>query len=229
MMMNTPEPIPPKKDRTWIWVVAILAGLCLCLTVAVVVVGGVFLVTQRTAGTPMLILETFLPQASPTSPSISASPTPPAPSTGTSGGTINVVPFTTSMSSLPPLQTLVNNYQGGMAPGTQTWQVQVTSSEGALIFLGWCTSTQDILDQNYQHLTWIAEVDGDTVPITVFNVLDSTETQGYCRTYVAGIASWPVGNHTIQTTMRLDAQINDGFSDYAAGDYTDVYQVTVTP
>ena len=50
-----------------------------------------------------------------------------------------------------------------------------------------------------------------------------------CKDFNGIIRAWPTGKHTIKITMRLDAKINDGWNDYAAGDYVEIYNITVKP
>jgi hypothetical protein len=48
-----------------------------------------------------------------------------------------------------------------------------------------------------------------------------------CKDFAGIIRAWPAGKHAIKISMRLDAKINDGWSDYPAGDYLEIYNITV--
>ena len=98
-----------------------------------------------------------------------------------------------------------------------------------MVFVGWCTTTQDILTFNLKHITYKLVVDGQPVDINGLYKWDSQESDRVCQTYVGLIRTWTGTSHTIVTTMTMDWALNDGFDDYLAGDYTDVYNITVTP
>ncbi len=215
--MTVPEPVPPKKDFPWVWVVVVLVVLCLCCALAAAAVSGYYLLKNN-----RLTIPNFQVPGLPT--------LGPSGSTSAPSGPLTVQPYNPNSGQLPTLQSLVSNWQGSTTPAVSNWQVQVSASQPAVIFVGWCTKDQATLDQNYQHLTWIVEVDGKTLPTSSFYVDNAVDPQqGYCRSFAAEIAAWTGGQHTIKTTMRLDQQINDGWSDYAAGDYVDIYAITVTP
>ena len=58
---------------------------------------------------------------------------------------------------------------------------------------------------------------------------DYIDEDRYCRSYLGIIQAWPVGNHVIIIEMVLDAPINDGWDDYAAGQYIDQFIISATP
>jgi hypothetical protein len=216
--MQSLQPAPPQKNDPWIWVLVVLVVLCLCCVLIGLTVGGYFLIKEKGVSIPIPMMQTLLPP--------SAQPTSvPAPASGS----LKVQPYNPNNGQLDTFQTLATGWQASSSPGVQTWQVQVGASQAVVIFVGWCTVDQSHLDQNYQHLTWTVEVDGKTVPLNSLYLDNSTATNGTCRSYSGVINSWTGGAHTIRTTMHLDQITNDGWSDYPAGDYMDVYQVTVTP
>jgi hypothetical protein len=129
----------------------------------------------------------------------------------------------------PTLQNLVMDWEGSATPGTQTWEITMPANLPALLFLGWCASTPAVLNENFGHLMYLAEVDGQPLDVRSLYSSDSLNEDGACRDFIGLIRAWPPGKHTIQTTMRLDAQINDGWGDYQAGDYVDIYNITVMP
>jgi hypothetical protein len=217
--MGTPQPVSPQKNDAWIWILVVLAVLCLCCVLIGITVGGYFLIKQKGVGLPVPLVETLLP---PSSVLPTAVP-------GPASGPLVVEPYNPNTGQVDTLQNLVPGWQASTAPAVQTWQIRVTTSQAAAIFVGWCTSDQNHLDQNYQHLSWTVEVDGKTIPLASLYLDNSTTTQGTCRSYSGLISSWPAGQHTIRTTMHLDQEINDGWSSYPSGDYVDVYQLTATP
>ncbi len=127
------------------------------------------------------------------------------------------------------LRTLAPGWEGVSVPSVLVWDVSVASNQPVLIFHGWCTTTQAILDQNFQHLQYLIEIDGRLLNMSDLYVEEGQNSERACKTYVGLIRSWPEGTHVIRTTMRLDAAINDGWGDYPAGDYVDVFNITVLP
>jgi hypothetical protein len=208
--MAVTDPIPPEKDTTWIWIVAIVVVLCLCCSLAAAI-GGILYVRQNGL---------TLPGGAPAQATAI-----PAPATGP----LVIKPFTSTSSQIPTLQNLVLGWQPSVKPGVQTWQAYVAPSQSALLYLGWCAADQSTLNQNNQHLTWSLVVDAKPVDVKSLAASSGTGQQGFCQSYAGEIVTWTQGGHTIKTTMHLDQQINDGWSDYPAGDYVDVYSLTVTP
>jgi hypothetical protein len=225
--MIEPEPVPQKKNQTWIWIVIIVIVLCLCCLVALLAIGG------------YAVWKGYIPLSGINVPNLSApsvlsTPTFSAPQMEQTTGSTQIVvePYQPqAIDTYPALQSLVSNYQGSSVPGTQTWNLTVNATQSVLVYVGWCTSTQTILDQNFQHIQYLVEVDGSSIDINnlyVETVQDSA-TNGFCKSYLGIIRTWPTGRHTIKITMRMDAQINDGWSGYPAGDYVDIFNVTVIP
>lgn len=48
-----------------------------------------------------------------------------------------------------------------------------------------------------------------------------------CIDFGVLILDWPVGEYKLEAVATFDEKINDGLSDYEAGDYIFVYNVTV--
>ncbi|HEX8992931.1 MAG TPA: hypothetical protein VF784_14720, partial [Anaerolineales bacterium] len=48
-----------------------------------------------------------------------------------------------------------------------------------------------------------------------------------CRVFFASLSNWPAGSHHLTTTATFTGSINDGTSDYSAGDYVLDYTVNV--
>jgi hypothetical protein len=235
-IMIEPQPVPQKKNRTWIWIVVVVVVLCLCCLVALLAVGGYAVwkgyISLSGINVPNLTAPSVL--ATPTAIPPSSGPTASAPSSGPATGStqITVEPYQPLASdNYPTLQSLVSNYQGSSTPSTQNWNAAISANQPALVYMGWCTTTQTILAQNFQHIQYLVEVDGRSINVNNLyteTVQDST-TNGYCKSYIGLVRTWPTGKHTVKITMRMDAQINDGWSDYPAGDYTDVFNINVTP
>ena len=215
------KPASPKKDTTWIWIVgAIAAVLLLCL---VLLVGaGVFAFWKGYVAIPGINLPALQ------SPSIPRQVIPPSTSPKSTVTRITVEPYQPKRTDqIPTLQNLAPNWQNPTGPTTNTYNITAGASQPVLLTSGWCTTTKAILDQNLQHIKYLVEVDGQSVDTSKLYQQSQSSVSESCKAFVGLINAWPTGNHTIKITMRLDAKINDGWSDYALGDYAEIYNITV--
>ncbi len=220
--MNEQKPASPKKDTTWIWIVVAIGVVLLCG--AVLLVGaGAFALWRGYVTIPGLNSPAFTYPAVPT-PKVQSQPNP-----FVSPTKITVEPYQPqSTDNYPTLQNLATNWQNPTGPSSYTYNISVKAAQPVLLSSGWCTSTKTILDQNFQHIQYLVEVDGQSVDTSKLYQETSSSIGQSCKDFVGLIRAWPTGNHTIKITMRLDAKINDGWSDYAAGDYAEIYNLTVT-
>ena len=218
--MNAAVPTPPEKEKLWYWILgaAVLFFLCEALVV-VMAVGYFFFRKGGTISLPGLF------QPTPTQTPARATP---VPTRTLPGGLLTVQPYDPSSGIDITLQNLALGWDGSTTPDEHTWQIQVSASDPAIIYMGWCTIDQATLSDNYMHLTWTAEVDGRKIPSGSFTMNEYIDSEGRaCRDYAGVIMTWTAGPHRIVTTMHLDQDINDGWDTYPAGDYVDIYQITV--
>jgi hypothetical protein len=129
----------------------------------------------------------------------------------------------------PFLAELAPGYEGSSVPGIHSWDVVVISDQPALIYYGWCAMDQSTLDQNFEHIQFIWLADEQPVDMESLYLYEESDTDMSCRSYVGIVRRWPLGEHVIRMTMHFDEIINDGWDDYPAGDYVDVFNITVTP
>ena len=118
-----------------------------------------------------------------------------------------------------------------MKGGTLTYTIYLTKSEPIAWSMGWCTTTEEILSENFDHIRYTFILNGQDIPLDQFvkNEYYSEKTQGYCRVYRTVLTDWTSGECIIQTVTTIDQPINDGWDDYAAGTRTYIYKVHVTP
>jgi hypothetical protein len=219
-------PASPKKGKTWIWILAILAVILLCCLLALV--GTVSLAFWKGyIRMPGLNFNTIPGLTSPIAPNHGNGPTTAPPATQ---GKLTIEPYQPKTNDhFPSLQTLVPNWQDPTGPGANTYSINLKVNQPVLVPIGWCTTTKAILDQNFQHIQYILEVDGQTVSTSnLFQGNSSTISQS-CRDFTGIIHAWPAGKHAIKITMRVNSKINDGWSDYPAGDYVEIYNITAIP
>jgi hypothetical protein len=217
-----------KKSKTWIWVVAAVAVLCLCCLAAVVVLGilywtpiKAYLSTAVTNGIPG---SSAVPTVAPYTPPASGNR--PAPPTSVTVEPVNPDSIPLGVYSL---YDITPNWEGLSQPGENTWQVTFPYDQAIVLFTGWCTQSQDILEQNFEHISFKLEVDGKNIPVDGLYWQDAPGNGGFCRSYFGIVQAWPTGSHTVVQTMTFDESINDGWGDYLAGDYVDQFDITATP
>ncbi|MGA2489491.1 MAG: hypothetical protein ABSF99_04795 [Anaerolineales bacterium] len=218
-----PKPASPKKNTLWVWVVVALVVLCLCCFV-VIIGAGAYAAWKGYIALPAINLPGLPSPAIPTPKTL-----PKAIPTGTPNK-IMVEPYQPQTGDdYPTLQNLAPNWQNPTGPGTHTYDIAVNTNQSVLLASGWCTTTQTILNQNFQHIQYLVEVDGQSLNTDSLSQEEQQSLGQTCKDFAGIIRAWPAGKHTLKITMRLDAKINDGWNDYPAGDYVEIYNVTAKP
>lgn len=94
----------------------------------------------------------------------------------------------------------------------------------------WCAASAKILAANLKSIKPSFVLDGQDVPRTDFAV-DEGPGQGgeQCHAWYVVLDLWPTGIHQLTTTTTLASAINDGKSEYPAGEYIQQYTVYVQP
>ena len=218
------KPVSPKKETNWlvIAIVAVLVVLVLCL--ALMVGAGAFAVWKGYIAIPGINLPALQ------SPPIPRQVVPPSTNPKSTVTKITVEPYQPQRTDqIPTLQNLATNWQNPTGPTSNTYNITVSANQPVLLTSGWCTTTKAILDQNYQHIKYLVEVDGQSLDTSKLYQENLSTVGQSCKDFAGLIRAWPAGKHTIKITMRVDAKINDGWNDYAAGDYAEIYNITVTP
>ena len=214
-----PKPASPKKGTIWIWVVVALVVVCLFSLVLIIGV-GVYATWKGYITLPAMNIP------------VNKVPSIPTPKTlpNVMPSKIVVEPYQPQPGDqYPTLQNLVPTWQNPSGPGTQTFDLPIAANQAVLLASGWCTSTQNLLNQNFQHIQYIIEVDSQAVDTKSLAQEEQQVSGQTCKDFTGIIRAWPAGKHTIKITMRLDAKINDGWNDYAAGNYVEIYNITVQP
>ncbi len=114
-------------------------------------------------------------------------------------------------------------------PGTLTYTPTLSVTDQVLWAYGWCATTTDILNTDLKSIQLKFTLDGKDVPANDFATIDGSQNGQQCHTWYAALTNWPVGQHHLTTTATFTNKINDGTSDYAAGDYVLDYTVNVVP
>lgn len=132
------------------------------------------------------------------------------------------------LAGAPTLHDLLPAWQELSAPGRNNWNLAFAYDQPVSLYTGWCTATEEILEENLRHITFLLQVDFETIRLDEMAWLDQPGNGGVCRSYSGFVQAWPIGAHTVVMTMRLGRSVNDGWNDYPAGDYVDTFNITVT-
>lgn len=113
-------------------------------------------------------------------------------------------------------------------PGTLTFTIKITDETPTYFNYGWCTTTQEVLEQNFEHITIKLYFNEEQLGSDVIHPVQFTRPDGLvCVDFGVMMSEWPNGTYTLEAVSTFDETINDGIADYAAGDYIFVYNVTV--
>jgi hypothetical protein len=115
--------------------------------------------------------------------------------------------------------------------GNLNYTIYLNQSEPIAWGTGWCTTTEAILYENFDHRQYKFILNGKEVPLDQFVEIEynTEDGQSYCRQIYTILTDWTPGESIIKTVITLDQPINDGWDDYAAGVRTYEYRVILTP
>jgi len=117
-----------------------------------------------------------------------------------------------------------------MSQAGQTYRftVSLAEDEPAVWATNWCASTQEILDQNFEHIQIGFFVNGESIDASQILVGEWGGQDGLrCRGFFILVAHWPTGATELTTRITFDEPLNDGMGDYPAGTHEYLYEVTV--
>ena len=113
-------------------------------------------------------------------------------------------------------------------PGTRTFTVKITDEKPTYFGYGWCTTTEEVLKQNFEHIKVKLYFNDDVLGSDVVHSLSLTRSDGLvCVGFGVLMSEWSNGEYKLKAVATFDQKINDGMADYAAGDYVFEYNVTV--
>lgn len=114
-------------------------------------------------------------------------------------------------------------------PGTLTFTVDIQDKTPTYFNYGWCTTTEEILQQNFEHIRVKLSFNGDELGEDVVHPVTYTRPDGFvCLDFGVLMSDWPAGDYELEAVATFDEQINDGAADFEAGDYVFRYHVTVS-
>jgi hypothetical protein len=113
-------------------------------------------------------------------------------------------------------------------PGTLTFTAKVTNEKPVFFSYGWCASDEEILIQNFEHITVRLYLnDGELGSDVVHNISYSMSDGKACLDFGILLSGWPAGEYQLKAVAIFDEKLNDGFADYDPGEYIYEYNVTV--
>ena len=110
---------------------------------------------------------------------------------------------------------------------TYTYTIELDRSQEVMWVYGWCTVTQEQLAQNWENISLVFTLDGESVPLDSFVKLEDKFGDLECRMHYALLADWPSGEHELTTEVTFATAINDGLDDFPAGTHIFEYRVHV--
>ena len=113
-------------------------------------------------------------------------------------------------------------------PGTLTYTVNITDDQPTYFNYGWCTTTEEILQQNFEHIKIGLYFNDEALQSDVVHPITYQLNDMVCLDFVALLSNWPNGEYRLRAVATFDEQINDGLADFEAGDYIYEYNVTVS-
>ena len=113
-------------------------------------------------------------------------------------------------------------------PGTLTFTVNITDEKPTYFSYGWCAIDDTTLQNNFQHIEVSLSLNGEKLGSDVVHTLSFTSANNlHCADFGVLVTDWPNGEYKLKAVATFKDKINDGMSDYAAGDYVFDYNVTV--
>jgi hypothetical protein len=112
-------------------------------------------------------------------------------------------------------------------PGTLAYTVNITDDRPTYFNYGWCTTTEEILQQNFEHIKIGLYFNGEALGSDVVHPITYQLNDMVCLDFVALLSNWPNGEYQLRAVATFDEKINDGLADFDAGDYIYEYNVTV--
>ena len=112
-------------------------------------------------------------------------------------------------------------------PGTFTYTVVMPTSRDAIAGYVWCTTTREILDDNWDRMEFYFELNGEPIAPDEMSRELVSSANGPCYTLTALLTDWPTGEHSFIADINFTSDLNDGFGDYDSGHYRSEFTIYV--
>ncbi|MDP1546858.1 MAG: S41 family peptidase [Anaerolineales bacterium] len=114
-------------------------------------------------------------------------------------------------------------------PGVLKYTIALSKSEVLIWAYAWCAQDTATLEENFSQINLKFTLAGKNIPLEQFSVFEVESGGQQCRLVYTALSDWKPGEHRLSTQIVFMSGINDGTSDYAAGNYTYDYTVYVRP
>jgi len=113
-------------------------------------------------------------------------------------------------------------------PGTLKYTVNITDDKPTYLNYGWCTTTEEILQQNFEHIRVGLYFNGKPLGRDVVHPITFTRSDNFvCLEFGVLMSDWKPGEYELAAVATFEEKINDGAADFEAGEYIFEYNVTV--
>ena len=112
-------------------------------------------------------------------------------------------------------------------PGTRVYTVSFSSGETIYLQYNWCAKDDETLQANLQHITTSFYYNDQSIPAEYITTLSTQSEDWECANAGMLLSGWQPGVYRFRVVANFDEKINDGESDYEAGDYISEYNVSV--
>lgn len=113
-------------------------------------------------------------------------------------------------------------------PGTVNFTVVFPANETIFLNYGWCAVDSATLNQDLSHIHLKFYFNDQEIPHEYVLSANSTQSNGWeCAHGGMLLSNWKPGKYKFRVAANFDVTINDGQSDFEAGDYILEYDVTV--
>jgi hypothetical protein len=114
-------------------------------------------------------------------------------------------------------------------PGLATYTVPLTDANPVIWGYVWCAADSATIAKNFEDIKLTFTLDGKEISSDTFDSLD-VETGGkVCKLIYTALTDWPAGEHKLVTSAVFLNTVNDGQTDFAAGEYRLEYTVFGKP
>lgn len=108
------------------------------------------------------------------------------------------------------------------------YEIQLFDTMPLVWSYAWCTTTQEILEENFTHIQLEFIVNETPVPPDQFAVIDYQRSDDApCREYAVLVKEWTPGQHQLESRVTFTQSIHDGWDLYPGGTHIYKYIVTV--
>jgi hypothetical protein len=121
------------------------------------------------------------------------------------------------------------NYDASVTirPGTRVYTVSFSPNETIFLQYSWCAREEGTLQANMQHITTSFYFNDQSIPAEYVTTLSTQSEDWECANAGMLLSGWQPGVYRFRVVANFNEKINDGESDYEAGDYISEYNVTV--